>query len=180
MSGLITLSRTPLQLAKTEVIAYGAKDTGEMGGGAAREICVAAGEQLLEAVKIELAKTSRKVGDVAVTESFGMKNQGVRWICHIISIIKNTPQGACCPLPSRLADGVFRALELSRSLGARSISFSALGTGEGRVDPKECARLMMGAAKDFNTRNRDYLLDIEFSLPDFRDYEPFEKLRKSW
>ncbi len=180
MSGLITLSRTPVQIAKTEVIAYGAKDTGEMSEGAAREICVIAGEQLLEAVKIELAKTSRKIGDVAVTESFGMKKQGVLWICHIISIIRNTPQGTCCPQPSRLADGVLKALELTRSLGAHSISFSALGTGEGRVDPKECARLMMGAAREFSGRNRNYLLDIEFSLPDFRDYEPFEKLRKSW
>lgn len=180
MSGLITLSHSALQLAKTDVIAYGAKDTGEMGGGAAAEILKAAGEGLLDALKAELAKTSRRVGEVAVTESFGLKSRGIRWICHIISIIRNTPQGAWCPEPARLADGVSRALELSRSLGAHSITLSALGTGEGRVDFNECARLMMGAAKDFSSKNRDYFLDIEFALPNFRDFEAFEKIRKTW
>lgn len=180
MSGLITLSRTPVQLAKTEVIAYGAKDTGEMGGGAAGDILMAAGEALLEAVRTELAKTSRRIGDVVVTESFGLKQRGIRWICHIISIIKNTPRGAYCPDPERLGIGVFDALERCKTLGARSVTMSALGTGEGRVEHKDCARIMMGAAKDFRAKNRDYFLDIEFSLTNYRDYEAFEKIRKSW
>jgi O-acetyl-ADP-ribose deacetylase (regulator of RNase III) len=177
MAGLITLSRAPVQVARTEVIAYGAKDSGDMGGVTARDILMAAGAPLLDAINAELGKSGRQVGDVAVTESFGLQSRGIQWICHIIAIIKNTPRGTCCPDPKRLADGVSTALERTRTLGAHSITLSALGSGEGQVPPAENARLMLGAAKDFLAKNRDYLLDIEFALTDYRDYDAFEKLR---
>jgi O-acetyl-ADP-ribose deacetylase (regulator of RNase III) len=175
MAGLITLSRTPVHTAKTEVIAYGATDTGDMTGAVAREILVAAGEGLLDALKQELSASGRQVGDVAVTESFNLKSRGIKWICHVVTIARSTSR---CPSPGRIADGMASALEKARTLGVRSICFSAFGSGEGQVAPAENARLMMGAAKDFLARNRDYLLDIDFALPDYRDYEPFEKLRQ--
>jgi O-acetyl-ADP-ribose deacetylase (regulator of RNase III) len=177
MAGLITLSRNPVQVAKTEIIAYGAKDTGDMGGHTAREILAAAGVPLIEALNLELSKSGRQVGDVAVTESFGLKSRGIKWIFHVISIIRSTPRGTCCPEPARLTVAVSAALDRAKSLGARSITLSAIGSGEGQVAPAENARLVMGAARDFLAKNRDYLLDIEFALPDYRDYEAFEKLR---
>ena len=170
----ISLTRTPLQFTKAEAIAYGAKDTGEMGGGAAAAVLAAAGPQLLAALQQVLAKApSRRVGGVVVTESFGLVGTGTRYICHVISIIKNIPQGAFCPEPKRLSLGVRGALEACVTRGARSLSISSLGTGEGRVQPGEAAKLMIGAAVEFLRTNSKDAPDVIFSLPTHRDYEAF-------
>jgi len=93
-----------------DAIGYGAKDTGEMGGGAAASVLMAAGPEIIPVVRSKLSTSSRKVGDIVVTESFKLQSLGIRWVVHIISIIKHTPQGAYCPQPERLCDGVANAL----------------------------------------------------------------------
>src|SRR5579862_4462248 len=120
MIPLVTLSREPLQMMKVDAIGYGAKNTGEMGGGAAASILTAAGPEILTTLRSKLATSQRRVGDVVLTPSFKMEPSGIRWVLHIISIIKNTPQGAYCPQPERLRDGVCSALKLAADAGARS------------------------------------------------------------
>jgi len=173
MIPLPILTRDPLQNLKVDAVGYGAKDTGEMGGGAAASILLSAGPEILTALRSELSRTSRRTGDVVVTDSFNLKSQGIRWVLHIISIIKHTPQGAYCPEPERLRDGVASALNQIAKLGACSVAISALGTGEGRVDPRLAARHMLQGVSVFQQRDPAAVLQITFSLPSFRDYEAF-------
>ena len=173
MIPLVTLTRDPLQLLKVDAIGYGAKDTGEMGGGAAAAVLNAAGVEILKALRSKLADSSLRVGDVLVTPSFQLEKSGIRCVLHIISIIKHTPQGAYCPEPDRLREGVYNALKIAAENGARSVAFSAPGTGEGRVAPSEAARYMFEGVKNFRPRESGPQLAVTFSLPSFRDYEAF-------
>ncbi len=173
MIPLVTLSREPLQLLKVNAIGYGAKDTGEMGGGAAAAVLTAAGPEIQPALRAKLAATQRRVGDVAITPSFKLEATGIRWVLHIVSIIKNTPQGAWCPQPERLRDGVCTALKMAAEAGAHSLAISALGTGEGRVDPRAAARYMIDGVAAYRQIEKRSDLAVTFSLPSFRDYEAF-------
>jgi len=171
----ITLTREPLPGGGADMIAYGAKDTGGMGGGAAHAILMAAGEELQDSLRKELARSDRKVGTVVVTRSFRLENSGPFWIAHIVSIIKNTPQGAWCPEPERLADGVYTTLEEAERRGLIRVAFSALGTGEGRVPPLTAARIMVDSVMRYFHTIHDSLLSVQFSLPSDRDFDAFSR-----
>jgi O-acetyl-ADP-ribose deacetylase (regulator of RNase III) len=173
MIPIATLTGDSLQTLRVDAIGYGAKDTGEMGGGAAASVLTAAGPELLPALRSKLSKSSLRVGDVVITDSFRLQTSGIRWVAHIISIIKHSPQGAYCPEPERLREGVSSALSAVLKLGARSIAISALGTGEGRVEPRTAARHMLGGVRLFRAAEPRAALEVTFSLPSFRDYEAF-------
>lgn len=179
MFPVITLTRDPLQVLKVDAIGYGAKDTGEMGGGAAAAVLVAAGPEILTELRSRLAASSRRVGDVVLTRAFKLEAVGIRWVIHIISIIKHTPEGAYCPQPDRLRDGVCAALLTASKAGARSVAISALGTGEGRVPPSDAARYMIDGVKAFRRSAEVSDVAVTFSLPSFRDYEAFSSVVKS-
>jgi O-acetyl-ADP-ribose deacetylase (regulator of RNase III) len=171
----ITLTREPLQLLRVDAIGYGAKDTGEMGGGAAAVILAAAGEELLTELRTKLSGTVPRVGDVTLTRAYQLEAIGIRWVLHIVSIIKHTSQGAYCPHPAALGDGVERALTLAHAAGARTVAFAALGTGEGRVRPEMAASQMLGGVRRFaRTPSVRSEMSVTFSLPTHRDYEAFE------
>jgi len=173
MIPIATLTRDALQTLRVDAIGYGAKDTGEMGGGAAASVSTAAGPELLAALRSKLSKSSLRVGDVVITDSFRLQTSGIRWVAHIVSIIKHTAQGAYCPEPERLREGVSKALSAVSKLGARSIAISALGTGEGRVEPRAAARYMFGGVRLFRAAEPHAPLEVTFSLPSYRDYEAF-------
>ena len=175
MIAMATLTRDPLQRLRVDAVGYGAKDTGEMGGGAASSVLAAAGSKLPIALRSKLATTARQIGDAVVTDSFNMRAQGVLWIAHIISIIKHTPDGAYCPHPERLRDGVAAALQQLSALGARSVAISALGTGEGRVRPNDAARYMLEGVRMHRRAQPTSALAVTFSLPTFADYEAFAR-----
>jgi O-acetyl-ADP-ribose deacetylase (regulator of RNase III) len=173
MIPLITLTRDPLQVLKVDAIGYGAKDTGEMGGGAAAAVLAAAGPEILIELRSKLAGSARRVGDIALTDSFKLQTVGIRWVIHIISIIKHTPEGAYCPQPERLRDGVYAALAAASKIGAHSVALSALGTGEGRVTPVDAARYMLDGVRAFRGISGASDLAVTLSLPSYRDYEAF-------
>lgn len=172
-AGLV-LSRQRLEETGCEVLAYGAKDTGEMGGGAAQVILRLAGPEVRESLRERLALGSRGLGEVAWTPAYGLEARGVRAICHIVSILKNTPQGAWCPEPERLGRGVQRCLEGCRERSLHTVALSCLGTGEGRVEPARAARLMIDAARGYRRKHPDWPLAIVFALPTSRDYDAFQ------
>jgi O-acetyl-ADP-ribose deacetylase (regulator of RNase III) len=172
---MIILARDRLEAVQADAYGYGAKDTGEMGGGAASSIVAGCGEGVLEAVRIELAKTSRLVGTAVITDGFNLRKRGVKYILHIVSIIKDTPQGAYCPTPELLPLGVETALKLAYSKGCRSVALAALATGEGRVPPSDAARYMLTGVSQFQaTYKAD--LDITFCLPTASDHEAFQTM----
>jgi O-acetyl-ADP-ribose deacetylase (regulator of RNase III) len=176
MSIKVDLTRERLPFLQVDAIAYGAKDTGEMGGGAAAAIVAAAGSKLIEETRRKLAATTRRVGVAVVTDSFKLRQSGIKWICHIISIITKTSQGDWCPYPEKLYDGVRAGLMLVLETGATSIALSALATGEGRVRPEDAARLMLTAIRDFQEIPANRRLKVILSLPTFDDYEAFESV----
>ena len=170
----ILAERTLLQEMEVDALAYGAKDTGEMGGGAAQAIMAACGPELLPALRMALAESTRQIGDAVITDSYGLRDRGVRWVVHVLSIIKHTPEGAWCPQPDRLYDGILKGLRLAAGKGARSIAFSMLGTGEGRVKPEQAARLMIRAVRDFHRSGG--ALRVHFALPTYRDHEAVQSV----
>jgi O-acetyl-ADP-ribose deacetylase (regulator of RNase III) len=171
LEGRIDLTRDRLERAMTDVICYGAKDTGEMGGGAAMAVYQSCGPEVLKAAREGLARTSREVGDVIFTPAYD--HECTVYVGHIISIKTGTSQGDWCPDPGRLEEGVYRALETLPS-GPKSVAFSCLATGEGRAKPTEIARLMMGAVKRFFRDFPDSEVQVLFSLPDYEDYQAFQ------
>lgn len=170
----VELVRDCLPFLNVDAIGYGAKDTGEMGGGAAAAIIAAAGAEVMAAARKELATTTRRVGVAVVTDSFKLRQAGIKWVCHIVSIMTNTPQGDWCPYPEKLYDGVSTGLAQIRAAGARSIALSALATGEGRVKPADAARYMLTAIRDFQTGPEGRSLRVVLSLPTWDDYQAFE------
>ena len=172
----IILTRDPLQILKVDAIGYGAKDTGEMGGGAAAAVLAAAGPEILNELRSKLANSPRRVGDVAVTDSFKLQAVGIRWVIHIISIIKHTPQGAYCPQPERLRGGVCAALAAASKMGARSVALSALGTGEDRIESRDVARYTLDGVRAFRELQDGAALAVTLSLPSYRDYEAFNSV----
>lgn len=173
----IELVRDPLPfIAGIDAVAYGAKDTGAMGGGAAAAILAAAGEELVREARRKLAATSRRIGDAVVTDSFGLAKSGITQVCHIVSIMTNTPQGDWCPYPEKLYDGVKSGLKQLALGGLGTVGMSALATGEGRVKPADAARLMLTAIRDFQKDSGDWKPNVVLSLPNYDDYEAFETL----
>lgn len=175
LEGRISLSRDLLQNAGTDVICYGAKDTGEMGGGAAMAVYQACGAELLESAQEKLSETDRQVGDVIFTPAF--RHPGADIVGHIISIKTRTSQGDWCPEPRRLGKGVYQALEGLHRLrvrGLESVAFSCLATGEGRAEPKLIASLMLGAARRFFKDVPESNMRVVFCLPNGRDFRAFE------
>lgn len=82
---------------------------------------------------------------------------------------------ACCPEPHRLRDGLAGGLRLAHESGAQTMAVAAMGTGEGGVQPDQCARMFIGAARDFFREEPDSPLTVQFCLPTYRDYEAFER-----
>jgi len=172
--GGIELVRDPLPfIPGISAVAYGAKDTGAMGGGAAAAILAASGQQLIAEAQKKLANTSRRVGDAVVTGAFGLEKFGILSVCHIVSIITGTSQGDWCPYPDKLYDGVRRGLKLLGLEGPQTVGMSALGTGEGRVKPADAARFMLTAIRD-HQREPGRRMHVVLSLPTYEDYEAFE------
>lgn len=166
----IKVVELPLQEVRAEALAYGAKDTGEMGGGAAASILAATGAAILPALRSELALSSRRIGDAVITDSFALHPRGVGWIVHVLSIIRDTPEGAWCPEPENLSEGVTKALRLASGKGAQSIAFSMLGTGEGRVKPEDAARIMLRGIRAF-----EGAMEVTLALPTRRDLDAMRK-----
>lgn len=176
----IELSERPIQECKAELLGYGAKDTGEMGGGASLALSLAGGPQLAEMATVALTATNKQIGDVAFTSSLKLEREGVLALAHIVSINKHTPEGAWCPRPELLDNGVQRALEFARNVQLHSVAFSALGTGEGRVSPSDSARYMFAAIYRYRMENPDWPLAVTISLPTPVDFQAFQQVQREF
>jgi O-acetyl-ADP-ribose deacetylase (regulator of RNase III) len=172
LEGRINLCRDRLENAGTEAVCYGAKDTGEMGGGAAIALSLTCGPELLADLRYRLAQTGREVGEVVITEAYDHPRASL--VGHIISIKTSTPEGDWCPAPERLGDGVYRALQALQDQ-AQTVAFSCLATGEGRAQPGQVASLMLGATRRYFKDHPDSDMKVLFCLPSYRDYQAFER-----
>ncbi|MCA9776652.1 MAG: macro domain-containing protein [Candidatus Eremiobacteraeota bacterium] len=172
LEGRLELTRDRLEHANTDAICYGAKDTGEMGGGAAMAVYQSCGPLVLEAARQALTQTSRGVGEVVFTAAYD--HECTVYVGHLISIKTKTSEGDWCPEPERLGDGVYNALKKLPD-GARTVAFSCLATGEGRAHPDKIARLMIGAVRRFFREEPESAVQVLFCLPDYDDYQAFQR-----
>jgi O-acetyl-ADP-ribose deacetylase (regulator of RNase III) len=74
----------------------------------------------------------------------------------------------------KIRDATVSALELAEDNNLQSIAFPAIGTGVGRFPPDECARIMVGAARERSTGERAVPL-VRFVLFDEPGYQAFRR-----
>ena len=173
----INLSRAPLQHCGADVLAYASKDNADMGGGLPQALSLACGEELGLSLRAGLAECPREVGDIVWTPAF--KLEGTRFISHIVGIKADTPRGDWCDDPSRLEAGVYQTLRLAEQAGAEVVAFANLATGASRAPAAVMARLMIGPMRSYFRECRDSRLRIMVCLPDWQDYEAFQKALSS-
>ena len=124
-----------------DAIANAANDHLWMGAGVAGAIKRAGGEQIeREAV----AKGPIEIGDAVAT---GAGDLDARWVIHgaVMGQDLKTNAGA-------IERTTARCLEVADELGAESLALPAFGTGVGGFPLDECARIMVGAAREYEPR----------------------------
>lgn len=169
----ISLSQQVLQESGAEMVAYDAKDSGHIEG----SLGLCAGPQLESAWREKLAGSSRELGQAYLTPAFGqLARSGTLWVGHIITIIRHTPEGSWCPRPELLARGVETVLRLAEHRQISRVAFCALGTGEGRVPPERCAKILIEAARKHQREFPESDMRITFCLPADRDYQAFNQV----
>jgi len=176
MGPRLSLSQEVLQESGAEMVVYDANDNGEIEG----SLGLAAGPQLEMAWRGQLAESTRELGQALLTPAFGqLEGRGTRWVGHIITIIQDTPEGAWCPRPERLAEGVGSILSQAERLGVSRVAFTALGTGQGRVLPERCARILVEAVRKHQREHPESEMRVTFCLPVDRHYQAFQQVLAS-
>lgn len=169
----LSLSQEVVQESGAEMIVYDAKDSGEIEG----SLGLAAGPELESAWRRQLAESSRELGQAHLTPAYGeLYTRGTRWVGHIITIIQDTPEGPWCPRPEQLAEGVQSILRQAEQHNVSRVAFTALGTGQGRVPPERCARLLVEAVRKHQSEHPESEMRVTFCLPVDRDFQAFQRV----
>ncbi len=168
----IELSRVKLEASGCEFLAYGGKANGDMKGGPSAPILLAAGPEVQESLRERLAKTSRGLGEVVLTPSFGMRSAGVLGIFHVVAFTKDL-QGGWISEPEPLAAGVRKTLQMCHELHAHSLAFAALSVTKPNIGAEKAAQFMVGAAREYQRNHPEWPLRILFCLPDHNVYQAF-------
>ncbi|MDQ7824888.1 MAG: macro domain-containing protein [Candidatus Eremiobacteraeota bacterium] len=167
---LIELSTGRLEGSGREMIAYGINHTGQMIGATAQAVMVAAGVEVQDAAREQLSKTDRKLGTVVVTPSFGLESTGVKWIAHVVSTPKHTPES-----PGWLVPAMGRILDEALRLQVPAVALCALGTAGG-IAHETAAQLLVDVVKARHIeRKGGSFPQVVFCLPDARVHEAFAR-----
>ncbi|MEW6354902.1 MAG: macro domain-containing protein [Planctomycetota bacterium] len=122
-----------------DAIVNPANSAGRMGGGVARAIKKAGGDDIeREAV----AKAPIAVGESVLTTGGRLK------VCHVIhapTMVKPAERTNV----QKVRAATESALRCADEAGLESIAFPGMGTGVGRVDPKDAAQCMVEAIRTF-------------------------------
>jgi O-acetyl-ADP-ribose deacetylase (regulator of RNase III) len=125
-----------------DAVANAANDHLWMGAGVAGAIKRAGGDEIeREAV----AKGPIAVGDAVAT---GAGRLPARYVIHAAVMGQDLRTGA-----DKIAEATRRTLEVADGLGLESVALPAFGTGVGGFSVDECARLMIGVAREFDGRS---------------------------
>lgn len=176
MGPRLSLTQEVLQESGAEMVVYDAKDNGEIDG----SLGLAAGPQLEKAWRRQLAESTRELGQAHLTPAFGqLERLGTRWVGHIITIVQDTPEGPWCPRPERLAEGVESILSQAEQLRVSRVAITSLGTGQGRVPPERCARILVEAVRKHQREHPTSEMRVTFCLPVDRDFQAFQQVLAS-
>ena len=166
----LQLSPLPLQDVPGEVLAYGTDDSGLLDSGAGSALLERAGPGLQEELRQQLFDQERPIGSVVVTSAHGLAAQGVKRVCHILSLSR---AARCCPEPANLAAAVDECLQQADS--RESLVMTSLASGGGGAAPRDIAAMMVERVLCYFRRRPGSRLRVTFSLPNPRDYHAFEQ-----
>jgi O-acetyl-ADP-ribose deacetylase (regulator of RNase III) len=124
-----------------DAIANAANDHLWMGAGVAGSIKRAGGEKI---ERDAVAKGPIEIGDAVAT---GAGDLDARWVIHGAVMGQDLQTNA-----EAIERTTARCLEVADELGAESLALPAFGTGVGGFPLDECARLMVGAAREHRPR----------------------------
>ena len=148
----IIVEKKSLLELKVDAIVNPANSSGRMGGGVAGAIKKVGGAQI---EKEAMAQAPIGIGEAILTSA---GNLSCKYVIHAPTMEK--------PKEKTSAENVFRAtsavLKLAKKKGIKSLAFPGMGTGVGKVPPKESAQAIIEAIKNFADREIEliYLVDL--------------------
>lgn len=148
----IIVQKGDITALEVEAIVVAANSGGEMGGGVAKAIKRAGGDQI---EKEAMAQAPIPVGEAVLTSAGRLKAKAV---IHAPTMEKPTQRTS--------REKVFRAtaaaLKLAEKKQFRSLALPGMGTGVGKVAPAEAARAMVEAVRAHYGKHLEtvYLVDI--------------------
>lgn len=156
--------------ADTEAIVNAANNHYSMGSGVAGAIRSAGGA---EVEREAVAKGPTDVGG-AVSSTAG--NLGYRRVIHAAAMGFDGGSMIAATADS-VRTATISALEVADEEGITSLTFPALGTGVGGFDIQECARVMVGAVREYLEQSPSPGIQrIVFVLRDDRAREAFDRI----
>lgn len=146
-----------------EVIVNAANGKGPMGRGVAGAIGFAGGLELRNAVRRICEAGSYKEGDCYISPPGDLADKGIKNVYHAVTM--EYPGG-----PTSLyivAQAMRNTLKQAVCNGVKSIAFPGLGTGIGRLNPKQVAAIMVGIAESYADTINITIIDIDREFIEF-------------
>jgi len=154
---VVVEKRSLLEL-DVDAIVNPANSQGRMGGGVAGAIKKVGGAQI---EKEAMAQAPIAIGEAVLTSAGKLP---CKYVIHAPTMEK--------PAQKTSAENVFRAttavLKLAKKKGIKSLAFPGMGTGVGKVPPKDSAKAMVEAIKNFADKSIEliYLVDLNDEMVD--------------
>ena len=148
----IVVEKKSLLELKVDAIVNPANSSGKMGGGVAGLIKRVGGEQI---EKEAVAQAPIAIGEAVITKAGKLP---CKFVIHAPTMEK--------PTEKTDSEKVFRActaaIELAKKKGIKSLGIPGMGTGVGKVPPKEAAKAIIEAVRNFSDKKLEtiYLVDV--------------------
>ncbi len=157
---MIKIIEGDITKVKAEAIVNAANESLYHGGGVARAIVEAGGEEIVEeSRKIIEERKKLKVGEAVYTSAGNLRKLGVKYIIHVVG-----PRGT---KPELLKEAIKNVFDLSRNLGVKSIALPAISCGIFGFDKKEGSKIIFEIAKKQEEKFDIYLVSIDKEIISF-------------
>jgi O-acetyl-ADP-ribose deacetylase (regulator of RNase III) len=151
-------------MGDVEVIVNAANGKGPMGFGVAGAIGEAGGLVLRNAVRrICEAKGGYKEGDCYISPPGDLADKGIKAVYHAVTM--EYPGG-----PTSLfivGQAMRNTLQQAVCNGVKSIAFTGLGTGVGRLNPQNVASIMVSIAESYIDKIKVTIIDTDKEFIEF-------------
>lgn len=145
-------------LKDVEVIVNAANGVGPMGKGVAGAIARAGGTDLTDAVrKICQDHGGYDEGECYISPPGDLSKSGIHAVYHAVTM-KYPGSPTSLDTVSKAMKSV---LDAAVANGVKSIAFPGLGTGVGRLNPKQVASIMVTVAESYSDRIKVTIVDID-------------------
>ncbi len=161
----VEVKKASITTFQVEAIVNPANSSGFMGGGVAGVIKKVGGLEIEDEI-INLGPVP--IGEARITESGALVCEKIIHAPTMENPVEKTDS-------HKVLCAVVAALELADEQGIKSIAIPGMGTGVGRLDKKEAARIIIKAIKDFEFKSIEkiFLIDIDDEM-----IKAFEKAKE--